>query len=643
MEKDSIFRQRKELKKNSHKVVRSHFAILLFLTLIMLLFGTEGSIALSSWGKSETNTTAQEGTSDTALEAETASGVGSVLDDGFSMTAANVWNDIVRGNLFAGQEKAKEMEEKIKEEGDISKALGRTNGVLAQVVNSFAAGKPAALLGSALYSIFHSQASVAVIFVIASVLWQILVYIFLKNVYSAIYRRMLLQARIYENVPFSGALHLAAVHRWVRASLVLFVKDIYHFFWSLTIVGFVIKGYAYMAVPYIVAENPDVKAKEAITLSRRMMNGHKMEMFKYDLSMIGWILLGSITFGISDLVYGAAYRNACRAEFYVKIREEAIRKKLDGIDLLNDRYLFEKADKILLYETYFDVIDEITMIQENKIELTGIKKFAADWFGVWLGTLEEKKRYDSQEGRKYSITGYRMCMNGTAYPNWLNSLWRKKEISKQSQFSFLRNYSIWTLFLLFIGLSFIGWTWEVTVHFVQTGEFANRGTLFGPWLPIYGSGGVVVLLLCSRFRKKPVVEFFTAIILCGILEYFSGWYLEMKFHQRWWSYDGYFLNLHGRICAEGLLVFGVGCCLIVYMIAPVFDFVLSKLKKVVLISICAVLMVLYGTDQIYSSRHPNMAKGAIEEAGAEVEEDQTEAESDLAGEALSGQEQALGD
>ena len=53
MEKNSILRQRKELKKRSHKVVKSHFGILFFLTLIMILFGTEGDLVLSGWGRSE--------------------------------------------------------------------------------------------------------------------------------------------------------------------------------------------------------------------------------------------------------------------------------------------------------------------------------------------------------------------------------------------------------------------------------------------------------------------------------------------------------------------------------------------------------------------------------------------------------------
>ena len=122
------------------------------------------------------------------------------------------------------------------------------------------------------------------------------------------------------------------------------------------------------------------------------MDGHKMELFLFDLSMIGWVLLSVITLGISDMVYGAAYRIACRTEFYVKVREDAMARGVEGVERLDDTYLYTKADRILLYETYFEVVDEITLIHENRVELTGGCRRSVRWFGVWLGNPEKKKR-----------------------------------------------------------------------------------------------------------------------------------------------------------------------------------------------------------------------------------------------------------
>ena len=596
MEKHAILKQRKELKKNSHRIVRSHYMVLFFLTLVLVLFGTEFSYIKDSWGENPITGSSED-----------EDDVGSILD------SHAVLDEIMQGRLSEGEAVSEQLAGEIAERGDTSKVLGRTRGVLSQAVNTISSGKFYSSIARSLFSVVKSESAVGAIFVIVSLLWYMMVYFLLKNMISVVYRRILVLARIYENISPADILHPAAVRRWFRSAWVILVRDVYQMLWNITIIGGVIKTYSYFAVPYIVAENPSVRANEAVTLSRKMMNGHKMELFLFQVTMIGWHLLGLITFGISEYAYGVAYRTSCETEFYVKLREEALRSRIEGCDLLNDQYMYQKADRILLYETYFDVVDEITLIHEQKIELTGFRKVLADWFGIWWGSLADKKKYDELEGRKYSIEHYKMCMEGKAYPQWLNPMWRRKELAKTGHVSFLRNYSIWTLFLLFISFSFLGWTWEVALHYMQAGEFVNRGTLLGPWLPIYGSGGVIVLILCSRFRRNPPLEFVTAILLCGTLEYFSGWYLETKFHQRWWSYDGYFLNLHGRVCAEGLLVFGVGCCLVVYLIAPLFDIVLSRVKSGILIPVCIVLAVLFGADQIHSSFHPNMAKGAVEQ------------------------------
>lgn len=119
--------------------------------------------------------------------------------------------------------------------------------------------------------------------------------------------------------------------------------------------------------------------------------------------------------------------------------------------------------------------------------------------------------------------------------------------------------------------SFIGWLWEVSLHLFTDGIFVNRGVLYGPWLPIYGSGGVLILIFLKRFAKKPVLTYFLIMALCGTVEYTTAWYLETFKGKKWWDYSGYFLNLDGRICAEGLLVFGLGGCAFIYILAPALD------------------------------------------------------------------------
>ena len=170
-------------------------------------------------------------------------------------------------------------------------------------------------------------------------------------------------------------------------------------------------------------------------------------------------------------------------------------------------------------------------------------------------------------------------------------------------------YSIKNYILMFFTFAFVGWAWEVLLHIVKDGKFVNRGTMLGPWLPIYGFGGVLILIILKPFRKKPILLFILAILLCGILEYAGAWYLETFKHAKWWDYSGYFFNIHGRVCLEGLLVFGLGGAAATYFIGPMLNELYSKIKPRISLIICFILLILFGSDMVYSSKHPNTGKG----------------------------------
>ena len=100
------------------------------------------------------------------------------------------------------------------------------------------------------------------------------------------------------------------------------LRDVYNFLWALLfIVPGIVKAFSYSMVPYILAENPELKPKEAITLSRRIMNGNKWKLFVLDLSFIGWDILSVITLGLVGVFYSNPYQSATHAEFYQAIRQ----------------------------------------------------------------------------------------------------------------------------------------------------------------------------------------------------------------------------------------------------------------------------------------------------------------------------------
>lgn len=173
-----------------------------------------------------------------------------------------------------------------------------------------------------------------------------------------------------------------------------------------------------------------------------------------------------------------------------------------------------------------------------------------------------------------------------------------------------RSYTVLNLVVMFFIFSVIGWVWEVGLGVVKDGVIANRGVLHGPWLPIYGRGAVLILVLLKKLRNRPAAEFAAVVVLCGSMEYFISWYLEMVHGgQKWWDYTGYFLNLNGRICAAGIFLFGVAGMAVVYFIAPFLDELLKKVKPGILVIFVVLLVTAYAGDQIYSTVNPNTGVG----------------------------------
>lgn len=99
---------------------------------------------------------------------------------------------------------------------------------------------------------------------------------------------------------------------------------VYIFLWTLLLyIPGIIKGFAYSQTMYIMAENPDMGANEAITRSREMMDGHKMEYFLLGLSFLGWIILGMFTFGLL-YIWLMPYMQATMTNYYKYLKGEIV-------------------------------------------------------------------------------------------------------------------------------------------------------------------------------------------------------------------------------------------------------------------------------------------------------------------------------
>ena len=592
---------RKEAKKLAKLNLKKHYFIFVIACLLAAFLGSAYSSSLSGVESTSTaekvvDNLTQNGS--TSFERPTADKVLELLIQGKEKTAEDV-------NRIEENKGSKAKDTNI---GPI--ALGTRRGILASLVNKLNAGTFLVLLFQTIVSITKSKNIGTAIFIVVVAFIYIAFSVLVKNIYNVAFRRVFLEGNNYEDLRLKRFLFLFRIKKAIKASLTIFVANIFQLLWSLTIVGGFIKYYAYYLVPYIVAENPDISARDAIKLSCDMMNGHKWECFKFELSFFGWYALSSVTFGISSHVFSNPYIECSTVEYYKYLRQLAYENKINNVSLLNDKYLFEKAPKELVDKTYADVheiMNDDIVLEDYKH--TGLRGFFEDNFGIIAKYDEEEDKYNQALEQEIKIDECKHILALEAYPARLFPIPVDERDTRLENVHYLRHYSICSIVALFFIFSFIGWSWEVALHLINDGVFVNRGVMHGPWLPIYGFGGVFILLLLYRVRKNPAVHTLASIVVCGVLEYATSWFLEVTKGTQWWNYSGYFLNINGRICAEGLLVFALGGTAIVYGLAPLIDNQLRKANQKKLTAVCTVLLVIFSVDAVYSMIHPNTGKG----------------------------------
>ena len=104
------------------------------------------------------------------------------------------------------------------------------------------------------------------------------------------------------------------MHVWTLLKMIIFI-----FLWTLLVIPGIIKAYSYSQTAHILADDPSVK--DAITASREMMNGHKLELFFLQLSFIGWALLSVLTLGLVWIFYAGPYYHQTMALYYLTLKE----------------------------------------------------------------------------------------------------------------------------------------------------------------------------------------------------------------------------------------------------------------------------------------------------------------------------------
>lgn len=165
--------------------------------------------------------------------------------------------------------------------------------------------------------------------------------------------------------------------------------------------------------------------------------------------------------------------------------------------------------------------------------------------------------------------------------------------------------------LFFWVYAVIGWLYEVTLEtVVYRWGFSNRGVLFGPWLPVYGFGATVFLILWYRLIKEktlkrkllllPVIFLLTmatATLIELITSYLCEWIIGSW---PWQTYADYKINFQARIALSPSIRFGIGGVVFLYVIQPLLDKLAAKLKDKPLRLIAAVIVTVMTADLIYT-------------------------------------------
>lgn len=154
---------------------------------------------------------------------------------------------------------------------------------------------------------------------------------------------------------------------------------------------------------------------------------------------------------------------------------------------------------------------------------------------------------------------------------------------------------IYLLMLVFVISGVIGFIYEIIFYRIDLGYFENRGTTFGPWIPVYGFGSLLIVLICYRLKKNPLVVFLLSALITGAVEYGTAWFCDKILHQRYWDYNveiWNFGNINGYICFRSVFLFALAGVFLIYVLIPMVNKLFNKYNLKVISCILCSLFVL---------------------------------------------------
>ena len=150
----------------------------------------------------------------------------------------------------------------------------------------------------------------------------------------------------------------------------------------------------------------------------------------------------------------------------------------------------------------------------------------------------------------------------------------------------------------FICFSIIGYIAEI-FHCGIRGYKSGKA-LRGPWCPLYGLGGILIILALKPFRNNIILIYLVGVVIATITEYYVSLVLEKIFKTRWWDYSNVKYNLNGRICLRNSLLFGILSIVLYYIYLPLKGILLEKIDIITINAITLAIAIIMLIDGVFT-------------------------------------------
>ncbi len=154
---------------------------------------------------------------------------------------------------------------------------------------------------------------------------------------------------------------------------------------------------------------------------------------------------------------------------------------------------------------------------------------------------------------------------------------------------------------IFVVGGIFGFVYEELFYRIDLDMWTKRGTTYGPWIPIYAYGAVLIVLVCHKLKKHPILVFLASMLVCGTLEFLTGYVLDRFFDIRLWNYYQEiwnWLNIGGYICLRSVLFFGFSGLFLQYALLPLLQKGITLIKNKTVLCLTVIPFGLFVADII---------------------------------------------